>query len=127
MVFTVYCNASEIYSLLVACRHHLLSLPVKYSEEESPNLPPIATAVPMTPFEVFLFPSPLKLHIKKVQFIPLASSMTGNCGAWYLTTPLSTEPKTKVTFCHALVLRLLIFSIAIPFCRLSAASVLLGW
>ena len=114
-IFTLYCNASEIYSLLVACRHHLLSLPVKYSETDLPNPPPVATAMPMTPFEIFLFPSPLKVHIENAQLVPLASSMTGNYGAWYLTTPLSTEPETKATFCHALVVRLLFFSIVVPF------------
>ena len=111
----IYCNAREIYSLLVACRHHLLSLPVKYSETESPNPPPVATAVPTTPFEVLLFPSPFKLHIENSQLIPLASSMTGNYGAWYLTTPLCTESETKAAFCHALVVRLLFFSIVVPF------------
>ena len=114
-IFTLYCNASEIYSLLVACRHHLLSLPVKYSEADPPNPPPVATAVPMTPVEVFLFPSPSKVHIENSQLLPLAGSMTSNYGVWYLTTPLSTEPETKATFCHALVVRLLIFSIVVPF------------
>ena len=124
-VFTIYCNACEIYSLLVACRHHLLSLPVKYSETESPNPPPVATAVPTTPFEVFLFPSPLKLHIENSQLIPLASSMTGNYGAWYLTSPLCTEPETKAAFCHALVVRLLFFSIVIPFSPAKAGGLML--
>ena len=124
-VFTIYCNASEIYSLLVACRHHLLSLPVKYSETESPNPPPVATAVPTTPFEVFLFPSPLKLHIENSQLIPLASSMTGNYSAWYLTSPLCTEPETKAAFCHALVVRLLFFSIVIPFSPAKAGGLML--
>ena len=114
-IFTIYCNAHEIYSLLVACRHHLLSLPVKYSEADPPNPPPVATSMPMTPFEVFLFPSPSKVHIENSQLIPLASSMTSNYGAWYLTTPLSTEPETEATFCHALVVRLLTFSIVVPF------------
>ena len=124
-VFTIYCNAREIYSLLVACRHHLLSLPVKYSETESPNPPPVATAVPTTPFEVFLFPSPLKLHLENSQLIPLASSMTGNYSAWYLTSPLSTEPETKAAFCHAVVVRLLFFSIVIPFSPAKAGGLML--
>ena len=113
--FTVYCNAREIYSLLVACRHHLLSLPVKYSEADPLSLPQVATAMPMTQFEVFLFPSPFKVHIENSQLIPLASSMTSNYGTWYLTTPLSTEPKTKALFCHAMVIRLSSFSIVVPF------------
>ena len=85
----IYCNASEIYSLMVACRHHLLSLPVKYSEADPPNPPSVATAMPMTPFEVFLFPSPFKVHIENSQLLPLASSLTSNFSVWYLTTPLS--------------------------------------
>ena len=114
-IFTLYSNASEIYSLLVACRHHLLSLPVKYSEANPPNPPPVATAIPITPFEVFLFPSPSKIDIANSQLIPLASSMTSIYSAWYLTTPLSTEPETKAILCHALVVRLLSFSIIVPF------------
>ena len=113
--FTIYCNASEIYSLMVACRHHLLSLPVKYSEADPPNPPSVATAMPMTPFEVFLFPSPFEVHIENSQLLPLASSLTSNFSAWYLTTPLSTEPKTRASFCHALVVRLVSFSIIVPF------------
>ena len=113
--FTICCNASEIYSLLVACRHHLLSLPVKHSETESPNPPPVSTAMPTSQVEVFLFPSPLTIHVNNSQLMFLAASMTSNSCLWYLTTPLTTEPKSQVNFCHALVVRLCSFSIVVPF------------
>ena len=113
--FTVYCNASEIYSLLVSCRQHLLSLHVKYSETEAPNPPPVATAMPTSQFEVFLFPSPSTIHINNSQLMFLAASISTNSCMWYLTTPLGTEPKSQVSFCHALVARLCSFSIVIPF------------
>ena len=113
--FIIYQNASEIYSLLVACRHHLLSLPVKYSEAEVLNPPPVATSTPMSPVEVFLFPSPCLLHVTNSHLLLLVVSMTSTYGACYLTTPLNTEPKTEVNFCHALVVRLLNCSIVVPF------------
>ena len=113
--FTTYCNASEIYSLFVTCRHHLLSLPVKCSESESPNLPPVATTLPMSPVEVFLCPSPSTIHINNSELLFLAASMTNSACLLYLTTPLSTEPKSTVSFCHALVARLCSFSIVVPF------------
>ena len=114
-ILSFHSNASEIYSLLVACRHHLLSLPVKYSEADPPNPPPV-TAIPMTPFEAFLFPSPEILHITNSRLFVLTASMAGTYGAWYLTAPLSTEPATMVTLCcHALVVRLGFFNIVIPF------------
>ena len=84
--FTAYCNASEIYSLFITCRHHLLSLPVKYSEPESPNLPLIATIVPLSPVEVFLFPSPSTVHINNSQLLFLAASMTNSVSLLHLTT-----------------------------------------
>lgn len=111
--FTTYYNASEIYSLFVTCRHHLLSLPVKYSETEVP--PPVATAMPMTPVKVFLVPSPLKLHIENAQVRILANTMTCQYGAAYLNAPLSTEPETKGNVCHALVVHLFSFNIVVPF------------
>ena len=114
--FTVYCNASEMYSLFAECRYHLLSLPVKYSEREDvPNPPFPAEVTSTTPTEAFIFASPSKIHIENSQLISLVASMTSSCGVWYLTTPLSTEPKTKGTFCHALVARLSCCSIVVPF------------
>ena len=111
----VYCNASEIYSLLVSCRQHLLSLQTKYSEVEAPNPPPVATAMLMSPVEIFLFPSPSTIHINNSELMFLAASVTTNSCLWYLTTPLSTEPKSNVKYCHALVARLCSFSIVVPF------------
>ena len=116
--FITYYNASEIYSLLVACRHHLLSLPVKYPETDAPPpvaSPPVGTAMPLAPVEVFLIPSPLKLHIEKSQLCILANTMTCHYGAAYLNTPLSTEPDTKGNVCHALVVHLFSCSIVVPF------------
>jgi len=113
--FIAFCNASEIYSLLVACRRHLLSLPVKYSEADPPNPPPVATAMSMTPFKVFLFPSPSRLHIENSQLHNLAASMTGCYRILYQTIPLSTEPNTRSKICHALVIRLGRCSIVVPF------------
>ena len=116
--FITYYNASEIYSLLVACRHHLLSLPVKYPETDAPPpvaSPPVGTAMPMAPVEVFLVPSPLKLHIKKSQLCILANAMTCHYGAAYLNSPLSTELDTKRNVCHALVVHLFSCSIVVPF------------
>ena len=116
--FITYYNASEIYSLLVACRHHLLLLPVKYPETDAPPpvaSPPVGTAMPMAPVEVFLVPSPLKLHIEKSQLCILANTMTCHYGAAYLNAPLSTEPDTKGNVCHALVVHLFSCSIVVPF------------
>ena len=116
--FITYYNASEIYSLLVACRHHLLFLPVKYPETDAPPpvaLPPVGTAMPLAPVEVFLIPSPLKLHIEKSQLCILANTMTCHYGAAYLNAPLSTEPDTKGNVCHALVVHLFSCSIVVPF------------
>ena len=114
-LFTVYYNASEIYSLLIACRHHLLLLPVRYSETGPPNPPPVAATLPISPVEVFLMPSPHTLHIDSSQLYYLAVSMNGNFGSWCINVPLSTEPKTKVNVCHALVVRLGPCSIVVPF------------
>ena len=116
--FITYYNASEIYSLLVACRHHLLLLPVKYPETDAPPpvaSPPVGTAMPLAPVEVFLIPSPLKLHIEKSQLCILANTMTCHYGAAYLNAPLSTEPDTKGNVCHALVVHLFSCSIVVPF------------
>ena len=113
--FIAFCNTSEIYSLLVACRHHLLSLPVKYYETDPPNSPPFDTAKAITPVEVFLFSSPSRLHIENSQLHNLAASMTGCYRILYLTTPLSTEPNTRSRVCHALVIRLGRCSIVVPF------------
>ena len=112
--FTFYCNASEIYSLMVACRHHLLSLPVKYSEADPPNPLPASTAMPMTPFKFFLILSPSKLHIENSQLFLLGNTMNSNSGAFYLNFPLSTEPE-KDFFCHALIVRLCSWNIVVPF------------
>jgi len=115
-VFTIYCNASEMYSLFAECRYHLLSLPVKYFERENvPNPPFLAEVTSTTPTEAYLFTSPCKIHIESSQLISLVASMFSNCGVWYLTTPLSTEPETKGPFCHALVARLTCCSIVVPF------------
>ena len=114
-VFTIYCNSREIYSLLVACRCHLLSLPVKYSEAKVPNPPQVSTEMSISAVEVFLMPSPRILHINSSQLYYLGVSMNGNFGAWCITIPLSTEKKTKVNVCHALVVRLGSCSIVVPF------------
>ena len=113
--FTYFYNASEIYSLLVACRHHLLSLPVKYSEPDIPNPPPVATAMTMTQVEVFLIPSPRVFSTEISRLFTMVTSVATHYGAMYLTTPLSTEPETRASFCHALVVRLFSFSIIVPF------------
>ena len=114
--FITYSNATEIHSLFAACRHHLLSLPVKHSKvEDVPNLPSQAEVTSTTPTEAFLFASPCKIHIQNSQLIPLGGSMTSSCGVSFLTTPLSAEPKTEVRFCHALVVRLARCSIVVPF------------
>ena len=46
---------------------------------------------------------------------PLAASMVSGFGPVYLTTPLSTEPKSNGIVCHALVVRLAPCSIVVPF------------
>lgn len=111
-----YSNFSEIYSLLVACRQHLLSLPVNSSDTEVVSSPQILHGIsPIKPVEVFLYINPIKLHIANSRLFPLAASMVSGFGPVYLTTPLSTEPKSNGIVCHALVVRLALCSIVVPF------------
>ena len=114
--FAAYYNGSEIHSLFAACRHHLLSLPVNYSEaEDVPNPPSQAEITSMTPTEAFLFASPFKIDVNHSQLISLTTSMCYSCGVEHLSKPLSTEPNSEVFSCHALVVRLAYCSIVVPF------------
>jgi len=111
-----YSNFSEIYSLLVACRQHILSLPVNSSDTEVVSSPQILHgASPIKPVEVFLYINPIKLHIANSRLFPLAASMVSGFGPVYLITPLSTEPNSNGIVCHAFVDRLAPCSIVVPF------------
>ena len=111
--FFFYTNADEIYSLLVACRQHLIQLPAKVTEKkEIPNPPPVDGIKHVILPNVYIIINPFELHVPNSNILPLATSMVSGVCTWYLTTPLNKEPKTHL--CHAVVVRMAVCNVIVP-------------
>ena len=109
-----FANADEIYSLLVACRQHLIHLPTKVTEKkEIPNPPPVDGIRPIPLPATYLIINPFKLHTLNFNLGFLASMMTYGFGTSYLTTCLNKEPKTHL--CHAVMVHMGVCNIVVPF------------
>ena len=111
----MYCfNADEIYSLLVACRQHLIHLPAKISEKKRiPHPPSVKGLVQMIPPDIYLIMNPSKLHVDNSNIVPLAGFMTNGAATFFLRHPLNKEPKTQL--CHAVVVHMGICNVIVPF------------
>jgi len=77
---------------LVACRQHILSLPVNSSDTEVVSSPQILHgASPIKAVEVFLY---INLHVANSRLFPLAASMVS--GFWSSLFNRTTEYGTKI-------------------------------
>ena len=109
-------SVKYIHSWLLVGSTFCHYLHVNSSDTEVVSSPQILHgASPIKSVEVFLCINPIKLHVANSRLFPLAASMVSGFGPVYLTTPLSTEPKSNGIVCHALVVRLAPCSIVVPF------------
>lgn len=112
--FVYFVNADEIYSLLVACRQHLIHLPAKISQKKIiPHPPSVKGLGQMVSPDIYLIMNPSKLHVANSNIIPLAAFMTNGAAALFLKRPLNKEPRTEL--CHAVVVHMGICNIIVPF------------
>ena len=114
--FFYFANADEIYSLLIACRQHLIQLPVKVIEKKEIEFPPPVTGIRhMALPNVYMIFNPYQLHVPNRTLLFLAAPMyTGAC-TWYLSTPLNKEQKTLGLVCHAVVVHMAVCNVIVPF------------
>ena len=111
--FFLYPNSREMYSILVACRKHLLSLPVKCDEKNTIPIPSPITEVDTVKVPgIYLILSPAEFDIAHFSNWTLIESVLTLFCNYDLSTPLDAEPYTNL--CHAFIVHMAMVNIIVP-------------
>ena len=114
--FFYFANADEVYSLLMACRQHLIQLPVKVTEKKEIEFPPPVAGIGHVKLpNVYIIINPYEFHVPNSTLQFLAASMSSSASALYLTTPLNKERETSGLLCHAVVVHMGVCNVIVSF------------